>query len=77
MARRTWQHARKTTSEKIKWNLMGVSSERSLIYGYPSHCSKLSSFLDNSGAKSVFVTLVSNMFEIYLSPLTPRDEERK
>lgn len=25
----------KTTPEKIKWNLMGVSAERGLRYGFP------------------------------------------
>lgn len=38
------------TSEKLKWKLMGVSSERGLRCDFPWHCSKLSSFLDNIGA---------------------------
>lgn len=62
---RTWWHARKTASEKIIWYWMGVSSERSLIFGFP--CT----------AANYLVSLTTNMcfrqwFQIHLNLFTPR-----
>lgn len=67
-------HERMTLWEnkmEVEWVLV-----QRAIRGFPLHCGKLSSCLDNRGANSAFKMIGSNSFQIYRSLLTPRGWEK-